>query len=249
MAPISLTKTITLASLLVSSTLAKISDVQVNRNDVSDVVHSMYQALGENWALTDDDNGPRIKSIVMFDNQTEYEGWYQSSNLYPHMAPQKAIRDLDRVFYRRAIIGAPTDTTCVVPGSHEDQYWRTRAEQLSDIQKFCKALNSVNDEAFLFIGLIIGASACDANLICNAVVSVTALEAGKYIGPKFGKFCDSIVGDVPKECGIKGGTTQVELNGENYNVEAFETQENAELCGSSSDEKCFHQTCGSNNCV
>lgn len=249
MAPISLTKIVLLTPLIISSALASISDVQVNRNDRSDVVHSMYKALGENWALTDDDNGPRIKSIVMFDNKVDYDAWHQSNNLSQHLAPRKMIRDLDRVFDRRAVIGHPTDTTCVVKGSHEDQYWRTRAEQLSDIQEFCKALNSVNDEAFFFIGLIIGASACNASLICNAVIGVGALEAGKYIGPKFGKFCDSIVGDVPKECGVKGGTTHVELNGENYNVEAFETQENGNLCGSDSKDKCFHQTCGSNHCV
>lgn len=249
MAPSTLIKLLTLTPLLISSALAGVSDVWVNRNDKNDVVHSMYQALGQNWALTEDDNGPRIKGIVMFNNKTDYDTWHQSSNFTQQMAPHKAIRDLERMFDRRAIIGHPTDTTCVVKGSHEDQYWRTRAEQLSDIQKFCKALNSVNDEAFFFIGLIIGASACDGNLICNAVIGVGALEAGKYIGPKFGKFCDSIVGDIPKECGMKGGTTHVELNGENYNVEAFETQENGNLCGSSSDDKCFHQTCGSNHCV
>lgn len=65
MAPISLTKIITLAPLLVSTALASISDVYVNRNDKNDVVHSMYQALGENWALTNDDNGPRIKGRLV----------------------------------------------------------------------------------------------------------------------------------------------------------------------------------------
>jgi hypothetical protein len=249
MAPISLTKILTLAPLLISSALASISDVHVNRNDKGHVVHSLYQALGKNWALTDDDNGPRIKSVVLFSNKTDYDAWHHSSNLTQHMAPRKVIRDLDRVFHRRAIIGHPTDTTCVVKGSHEDQYWRTRAEQLPDIQKFCKALNSVNDEAFFFIGLIIGASACDGNLICNAVIGVGALEAGKYIGPQFGKFCNSIVGEILRDCGIKGGTTHVELNGKDYNVEAFETQEDGNICGGSNRTKCFSQTCGSNHCV
>ena len=249
MAPISLAKILMLTPFLISSALASISSVHVNRNDKNHVVHSVYQALGKNWALTDDDDGPRIKGVVMFSNKTDYDAWHQSSNLTQHQAPHKAVRDLDCVFFRRAVIGHPTDTTCVVKGSNEDQYWRTRAEQLSDIQKFCKALNSVNDEAFFFIGLIIGASACDGNLICNAVIGVGALEAGKYIGPQFGKFCDKIVGDVPSECGIKGGTTHVELNGVNYNVEAFETQEDGALCGTSGRDKCFHQTCGNDHCV
>jgi hypothetical protein len=125
---------LTLAPLLLSSAFASISDVYVNRNDKSDVVHSMYQALGENWALTDDDNGTRIKGIVLFEHKADYDAWYQFNNFSRHMAPRKAIRDLDRVFFRRAVIGSPTDTTCVVKGSHEDQYWRTRARQLSDIQ-------------------------------------------------------------------------------------------------------------------
>jgi hypothetical protein len=249
MAPISLTKILALAPLLISSSLASVSDVYVNRNDKNHVVHSMYQALGENWALTEDDNSHRVQGIVMFDHKGDYDAWHESNNFSQHMAPRKVIRDLGRVFDRRAIIGHPTDTTCVVKGSHEDQYWRTRAEQLHGIQSFCKALNSVNDEAFFFIGLIIGAAACDASLVCNAVIGIGTLEAGKYIGPKVGKFCNSIVGDVPKECGTKGGTSHVEVNGENYNVEAFETQESGNLCGSDSKEKCFHQTCGSDHCV
>jgi hypothetical protein len=48
MAPISLTKILILAPLLISSALASISDVHVNRNDKSDVVHSIYKALGKN---------------------------------------------------------------------------------------------------------------------------------------------------------------------------------------------------------
>lgn len=138
--------------------------------------------------------------------------------------------------------------TCVAKGSYEDQYWHTRAEQLHGIQSFCKALNSVSDEAFFFIGLILGAATCDGNLVCNAVIDIGNLEAGKYIRPKVGKFCNSIVSDVPKECGNKEGTTHVEVNGENYNVEAFETQENGNLCGGDSKDKCFHQTCGSEYC-
>jgi hypothetical protein len=243
MAPI--VKLLALAPLLISSAFASISDIYVNRNDKSDAVHSMYQALGENWALTDNDDGPRVKGVVMFDNKADYDAWHQFNNFSQHMTPREGIRDLDRVFFRRVAIGRPTDTTCVVKGSHEDQYWRTRAQQLSDIQKFCKALNSINAEAFFFIG----ASACDGNLICNAIIGVAALEGGKYIGPRFGNFCNTIVGEVPKECGIKGGTTHIAVNGRSYDVEAFETQETANICGPSKDNKCFYQTCGSDHCV
>ena len=184
MAPISVTKLFTLAPLFVSTALASISDVWVNRNDKYDVVHSMFKALGENWALTDDDNGLCVKGIVMFDDKSDYDAWHKSNNFSQHMAPRMAICDLGCVFDRRAIIGLPTDTTCIVEGSHEDQFWHTRAEQLDSIQSFCKALNSLNAEAFFFVGLLLGGAICDGNLICNAVIGIGALEAGKYIGPK-----------------------------------------------------------------
>lgn len=108
MAPVSLTKILTLAPLLISSTFASVSDVYVNRNDKNHVVHAMYQALGENWALTDDDSSHRIQGIVMFDHKADYDAWHQSNNFSQHLAPRKAIRDLGRVFDRRAIVGHPT---------------------------------------------------------------------------------------------------------------------------------------------
>ena len=191
----------------------------------------------------------RASKVVLFDNKSDYDAWYQSKNFSQQMAPRMASRDLGRLFDRRAIIGHPTDTNCVVKGSHEDQFWHTRAEQLHSIQSFCKALNSLNAESFFFIGLLLGGAVCDGNLICNAVIGIGSLEAGKYIGPKVGMFCDSIVGDIPKECGNKGGTTHVEVNGENYNVEAFETQESGNLCGTSDKYKCIHQTCGNDHCA
>lgn len=208
----------------------------------------MYQALGQDWTLTNDDNGHRVQGIVIFDHKADYDAWHQANNFSQHMAPRMAIRDLVHVFDRRAIVSRPTDTTCVVKSSYEYQYWRNRADQLHGIQTLCKALNSVNDEAFFFIGLILGVAAFDGNLICNGAIGIRTLEAGKYIGPIVDKLYNSIVGDVPKECGTKGGTTHVEVNEENYNGEAFETQENGNLCGSDSEEKCFHQTCGSGLC-
>ncbi|GAB7335631.1 hypothetical protein MBLNU13_g07954t1 [Cladosporium sp. NU13] len=209
----------------------------------------MYQALGENWALTDDDNSHRIQGIIIFDHKEYYDAWHQYNNFSQTMGPRMALHDLGHVFDRQAIVGHPTDTTCVVKRSYEDQYWPTRAKQLHGIQSFYKAFNSVNDESFFFISLNLSAAACDGNLVCNAAIGLGSLQIENYIAPKVGKFCNSIVGDVPKDCGTKGGITHVNVNGKNYDVEAFETQENGNLCGNDSKDTRFHQTCDSDHCT
>jgi len=248
----SLTKIVTLSSLLVCRTLASVNDITVNRGDLPDVVHSIYKALGENWQFSDDDDSPVITGLVMFDKKEDYDDWHQNNNYTRARVSSKLARSLDLHPLMRRAAYTTSDTTCVVAGSDEDQFWRTRAEQLASIQKFCKALNSVNAEAFFFIGLILSSAACDANLVCNAIIGVGALEAGKYVGPAFGKLCDKIYGTIPANCGNKGGTIHARTtsDGESYMVEAFETQESASLCASGdSTEECFHMKCGSSHCV
>lgn len=115
--------------------------------------------------------------------------------------------------------------------------------------KFCKFLTTATPGTYALVAVKFSNVVCGrgGSFTCQGVWAVSSAIAGQYIGPGIQANCDAYNANLDNECGEKGGTQTVSIDGgSKFLDEAYATSEKGTFCHS--DPNPGGQDCGTYTC-